>query len=325
MNQLPFLSVSMITYQAEAFIAEAIEGVLNQQADFPIELVIGDDCSKDRTRAICAAYAEKYPDIIRVLPPESNLGIAANTARTMGQCRGKYIAVCDGDDIWIDPCKLQKQVAFLERNPGYGAVYTDVETIAETGAPVHDPEQEQIRAMYTQGDVFFKLLEANFINNSTAVFRRELIADHVVYPDRTYQIPDHIRWLHIATKASIHFMDYKSTAYRKHQSGLSVQVPKEKIKGNRSILRRSLYNIILTFHRHHRGHRLNREEQTLVFRRMCSVAFRPHGNSWQQRWQIIRLLPKYFPGLMGLWKIAQAKLTTFFFSSFKTMLLPDYW
>ena len=130
----PLVSVSMICYNAEAFIAESIESILNQKVDFPIELVIGDDCSKDNTRQICETYAEKYPEIIRLLLPENNLGIGGNTARTMGSCRGKYIAVCDGDDIWIDPHKLKRQVDFLEQNPHYGVVYTDVETVSETGA-----------------------------------------------------------------------------------------------------------------------------------------------------------------------------------------------
>lgn len=306
------VSVSMITYHAEAYIREAIEGVLRQQVDFPIELVIGDDCSTDDTRRICEAYVQKYPGIIRLLPAEANMGIAANTARTMGSCRGKYIAVCDGDDIWTDPLKLKQQVDFLERNPAYGIVYTDVETISETGEPVADVEQDEIREMYTQGDVFIKLLQANFINNSTAVFRRELIADLVIAPDRSYQIPDHIRWLHIATCAKVHFINYKSTNYRKHSSGLSVAVPVEKIEGNKRMLRQYLYRILPKFHRHNHTP-LDRAERSVVFRRILSLALRGPGTT-AIRWRILRLAPSYYPGLSNMIKISVSKIIQFFTS-----------
>ncbi len=310
--QHPMVSVSMITYHAEAYIREAIEGVLRQQVDFPIELVIGDDCSTDDTRRICEAYVQKYPGIIRLLPAEANMGIAANTARTMGSCRGKYIAVCDGDDIWTDPLKLKQQVDFLERNPAYGIVYTDVETISETGEPVADVEQDEIREMYTQGDVFIKLLQANFINNSTAVFRRELIADLVIAPDRSYQIPDHIRWLHIATCAKVHFINYKSTNYRKHSSGLSVAVPVEKIEGNKRMLRQYLYRILPKFHRYNHTP-LDRAERSVVFRRILSLALRGPGTT-AIRWRILRLAPSYYPGLSNMIKISVSKIIQLFTS-----------
>ncbi len=323
-SSTPLVSVSMITYNAEKFIGAAIEGVIGQQVDFRIELVVGDDCSTDHTRLICESYAAQYPDIIRVLPPGPNLGIAANTRRTMGSCRGKYIAVCDGDDIWTDPLKLQRQVDFLESHPGHGIVYTDVETISESGALVDDEEQEIIRGMYSSGYVFFKLLQANFINNSTAVFRREWIADHVVYPDRSYQIPDHIRWLHISIRGKVQLLAYKSTQYRKHSQGLSVAVPHSKIVGNRRMFRQSLYHIIPTFHRHYTG-ALNREEKTLLFRRMLSLLFRPPG-SLGDRIRILRLLPAYFPGFRGTVQLAYSKWRKLVLplTAHKVTLLADF-
>ena len=115
----PVVSVCMITYNHEPFIRQAIEGVLMQQAGFPVELVIGEDCSTDRTRAICEEYAETHPEIIRLLPSEKNLGMMPNFMQTLKACTGKYIALCEGDDYWTDPMKLQKQVEFLEGNPEF--------------------------------------------------------------------------------------------------------------------------------------------------------------------------------------------------------------
>src|SRR5688500_16210646 len=93
----PLVSVCMITYNHEAYIAEAIEGVLMQQTDFPFELVIGDDCSTDRTRQICLEFETKFPGIVRVLPVTANVGMMPNLVRALLNCRGKYIALCEGD------------------------------------------------------------------------------------------------------------------------------------------------------------------------------------------------------------------------------------
>lgn len=123
-NNRAMVSVCMITYNHERYIGDAIEGVLMQQTDFPVELIIGEDCSSDNTREIVLEYAEKYPDIIRPLLPESNLGMMKNFIKTMEAAKGKYIALCEGDDYWTDPYKLQKQVDFLEENEGYGFIGT---------------------------------------------------------------------------------------------------------------------------------------------------------------------------------------------------------
>ena len=95
-----------------------------QKTDFPIELIIGEDCSTDSTRKIVLEYAEKYPDIIRPLLPESNLGMMKNFNKTMEAAKGKYIAICEGDDYWTGPFKLQKQVDFLEANRDYAICAT---------------------------------------------------------------------------------------------------------------------------------------------------------------------------------------------------------
>ena len=122
----PLVSVYMITYNHERFIAQAIEGVVMQKTEFPYELVIGEDCSTDNTRAIVESFARKYPDVIRFLPSEKNLGMYSNGNRTLKACRGKYIAVCEGDDYWVRPDKLAKQVDCLEKNPDIAVCFHNV-------------------------------------------------------------------------------------------------------------------------------------------------------------------------------------------------------
>jgi glycosyltransferase involved in cell wall biosynthesis len=120
----PLVSVKMITYNHAPYIAQAIEGVLQQKTDFPFELVIGEDCSTDGAREIVFEYQEKYPDIIRVITSDKNVGAKKNNYRTSQACRGKYVAFCEGDDYWHHPSKLQKQVDYLENHPECGLVYS---------------------------------------------------------------------------------------------------------------------------------------------------------------------------------------------------------
>jgi len=121
----PIISVNMITYNHEPYISQAIECVLKQKTDFPFELVIGEDCSTDGTRKIVMDYAKNYPDIIRVISSEKNVGAANNSKRTIQACRGKYIAWCEGDDYWHNPDKLQKQAEYLENNPECDLIFAD--------------------------------------------------------------------------------------------------------------------------------------------------------------------------------------------------------
>jgi len=118
------LSVCMITFNQEHYIQEAIEGVIMQKCNFNFELIIGDDCSTDNTRSFCEDFVSKYNNI-NLITSNINLGITSNFVRTLQVCNGKYVALCEGDDYWIDPYKLQKQVDFLEANPECILVHTN--------------------------------------------------------------------------------------------------------------------------------------------------------------------------------------------------------
>jgi glycosyltransferase involved in cell wall biosynthesis len=124
MNE-PLVSIGMVTYNHAPYIAQAIEGVLQQQTNFPFELVIGEDCSPDGTREIVSEYHKKHPDIIRLIMSDENIGGLRNFLRIVYACQGKYLAFCEGDDYWHHPNKLQKQVDYLEHHPECGLVFTD--------------------------------------------------------------------------------------------------------------------------------------------------------------------------------------------------------
>ena len=117
------VSVGVITYNQQKTIRQTLDSVLAQKSDFDLEIVIGEDCSTDSTRAICEEYTIHHtPYTIRLLPSQKNLGIMANFARVMQACTGDYVAICAGDDYWCDEYKLQKQLDYFKTHPEVGVV-----------------------------------------------------------------------------------------------------------------------------------------------------------------------------------------------------------
>lgn len=115
------VSVCMITYGHEMFIRQAIEGVLMQQCAFEVEFIISNDCSPDGTDAVIRKTINTHPNgsWVNYIKHDKNLGMMPNFLHTLQKAQGKYIALCEGDDYWTDPLKLQKQVDFLEENKEY--------------------------------------------------------------------------------------------------------------------------------------------------------------------------------------------------------------
>ena len=111
------LSVCMVSYNQEAYIREALDSVLGQKTTFAFEVIVSDDCSKDNTLTLLRDYEAQYPNIVKVITGEQNLGYPNNQRRSLENAKGKYIALCDSDDYWTDSYKLQKQVDYLESHP----------------------------------------------------------------------------------------------------------------------------------------------------------------------------------------------------------------
>lgn len=220
------VSIFMLTYNQEQFIAQTIESVLMQKTNFSYQLVIGEDCSTDVTRSICKSYAQQFPEKIKLLAPlEKNIGLIANYMRTIKECNGKYIAICDGDDYWIDEYKLQKQVDFLENNPDFSIVYTRVRKLFPNGvfkkSVVHPKKTTTID----------DLISDNYIPSVTVLFKN--IQNH------QNQLPDWILnspygdwptylWT-IRNGGKIHFIDEITAVYRM-DIGVSSNIGKKNSK-----------------------------------------------------------------------------------------------
>jgi len=208
----------MITYNHEAYIANSIECVLRQKTDFPFELVIGEDCSTDGTRRIAFDYQAKYPEIVRVVTSEQNVGIRANSRRTHAACRGKYLAYCEGDDFWQRQDKLQMQVSYLEAHPECGLVCSDRDVhyvVSGRTVPSFNryrkrlvPENPTI-ADFVQG---VQGLDCGAVPTCTVVLRKELLerivaADPRLHGGGTFLMGDTQRWAEISHISGLHYID----------------------------------------------------------------------------------------------------------------------
>jgi glycosyltransferase involved in cell wall biosynthesis len=183
----PLVSVYMLTYKHEKFIAEAIEGVIAQQCDFPIELIIGEDCSPDRTGAIVLDYQRRYPHLIRVLTSTKNVGARANAKRCQTTTRGKYVAICEGDDYWHHPRKLQMQTEALMRNSTATLVHTDFDR--RIGDRIlRNWNHRTGKSDLAQGEAFEALLRRMSVVTATAMYKRDILADYL------YAGPDDSSW-----------------------------------------------------------------------------------------------------------------------------------
>lgn len=210
----PFVSVAVMTFNQEKYIAQTLDSILEQKTEFPFEIVIGEDCSTDNTLKICKDYQHKYPEIINLLDNTINLGITRNFHRIAQSCKGKYIAVCAGDDYWTDSLKLQKQYDFLENNPDYGMVHTNYLEYYENENIYINPNIKNI----PQGDVYEELIFKSFICAPTVCFRAELYNEFIdKYLDiiLTWIMEDRPMWLYFASKSKIAYLEDKGTVYRK--------------------------------------------------------------------------------------------------------------
>lgn len=160
------ISVVVVTYNQAATIGRTLDSILMQQCHLPFEIVIGEDCSTDDTRTICQDYAEKHPDIIRLICNERNKGIVDNYYDCLLACRGKYIADCAGDDFWIDTQKLEKEVKVMENHPEVTMVITNWQYYNEHTRET-TPSRQQLYAPITHGK---DLLRAIITQQNMSVF-----------------------------------------------------------------------------------------------------------------------------------------------------------
>ena len=180
----PLVSICATTYCHEAYLRQTLDSLLAQQVRFPFEILIHDDCSPDGTVAIIREYAQKYPEIVLPLYETENQysqNIPINETFNFPRARGKYIALCEGDDYWLDTAKLQKQIDHMESDPGCTFSFTNGMIHDETGLrpdrvflPYYESERPYLKAqsaVYTLGEI----ARLSFIPTASFVFRTDAL------------------------------------------------------------------------------------------------------------------------------------------------------
>lgn len=209
------VSVCTITYGHEKYIYETIESVLNQKTSFEIEFIIANDNSPDNTDEIILKYIKNHPkgNYIKYFKHPENLGMIPNFNFALQQCKGKYVALCEGDDYWTDPLKLQKQVDFLESNSAYsGSAHQSTLLIDNAKSSFF---KEPVPSDISVND----LIEGRLFHTASVIFRRSIL-------DLYRQMPivhsgDRLINFCMAITGKIRFFDSSMCIYRLHSLGMS--------------------------------------------------------------------------------------------------------
>ena len=225
-NDRPLVSVVMLTFQHERFVAQAIESVLSQQTRFPFELIIGEDGSQDETLFICRKYERRYPDRVAVISTGENVshnGESHNFLRTCRRCSGEYVAFCEGDDYWTDPLKLQKQVDYMNAHLDCTVCFHPVLEHWEDGGGVDNESPVGWHRFLKKSPALAELLRRNFIQTSSVMYRWN--PDGKLFSEFPLKELPGDWLLHIlhARHGEIGFIPDVMAVYRRHVGGLWMQ------------------------------------------------------------------------------------------------------
>lgn len=226
----PMVSIRCITYNHEPYIRQCLEGFVMQKTNFRFEAIVHDDASTDRTADIIREYAAKYPNIIKpIYETENQYSKRDGSLRRImdAACTGKYIALCEGDDYWIDPLKLQKQVDFLEANPEYGMCCGNAYKYREIANRNCGPMNKGIPQCSdndNREDTFnaIALGIGGLIVTGTVIYRNQLRSE-IIENDRNFMMGDTPMWLDLSQLAKIKYVDEILSVYRIHEGSVSKQ------------------------------------------------------------------------------------------------------
>jgi glycosyltransferase involved in cell wall biosynthesis len=223
MNETTKLSVFMMVYNHEKYIAQALDSVLMQKVDFKYEIVLGEDCSTDSTRKIVVKYAQRYPSKFKLLLHKTNIGVVNNQNEVFKNCTGKYIAVLEGDDYWTDPLKLQKQVDFLEANSEFSACAHQSELVFQDSTRESRVFRKNVPSKIQLKDV----IEERLFHTASIIFKTEImhnqsLPSNIISGDRALYIL-------CATNGPIKFLEDSMCVYRKNEKGLSSNITSNKM------------------------------------------------------------------------------------------------
>jgi glycosyltransferase involved in cell wall biosynthesis len=220
------LSILVPTFNHGKFITQMLDGALMQKTNFDHEIIIGDDASTDDNAIIIKEYADRFPDKIRAFLHTQNLGPKTpqelggknNVAFLFAQCKGEYIALCEGDDFWTDDLKLQKQITFLDNNPTFALCHHHLEVIYQDNSPSHEFNPENQRDTSSLEDLLRD--ESWFLGTASTVFRNVFKQG---MPDWWWKTAsgDLGIFIEVAKYGKIKYFPKSMGCYRKHSGGMT--------------------------------------------------------------------------------------------------------
>ena len=230
----PQVSVFCMVYNHEPFLEQCLEGLLMQKCLFDFEIVVGEDCSKDKSREILLKYQSKFPGKFNLLLHNQNVGAVNNQNIVLSNCTGKYIAMCEGDDYWTDPLKLQKQVDFLEVNHDYGLVHTNNKILNQRTQKFIDRIlRKEAEDELDATDLLYAILNSQYIiSTQTALFRRIFLKE-VIFENK-FIMGDTPLWLQLSQLTKFKFLNEITSIYRSNLGSVS---------NSKGILNRKKFNI----------------------------------------------------------------------------------
>ena len=218
MSNTIMVSVVMITYKHEAYITQAIEGVLMQETNFEYELIIADDCSPDKTEEVVRNIISTHPKghNIKYFRHDTNIGMQPNGIFALQQCKGKYVAICEGDDYWTDPLKLQKQVDFLEGNEDVICVTHNVQIVHGKDICSNFPGLGD--TFLSTRDVLFER-DYNYLPTGSYVFRQSFFERNTSNLQKYVDFGDWPIIFQLSLLGDVYHMQDVLGVYRKHSGG----------------------------------------------------------------------------------------------------------
>ncbi len=213
----PKVSILCLSFNQKDFIKQTLEGFLMQKTDFGFEVLINDDASTDGTAQILKEYEKKYPDIVKPIYQKENQyskGFRGMmTQNLFPLAKGTYLALCEGDDYWTDPQKLQLQVDFLDAHPDYAVCFHKVKIMYE------DKSHEDYIYPDVPDETWYtteQLLRANYIQTNSVMYRKQSYEDIAtdVMPGDWYM---HLYHAHFG---KVKLIDRVMSVYRKHEGGV---------------------------------------------------------------------------------------------------------
>ena len=222
----PVVSISCITYNQAPFIRECLESFLMQKTTFPFEILIHDDASTDGTTEIIKEYQAKYPDIIKPIFREQNLysqGIRMINRFNYERAQGKYIALCEGDDFWSDPHKLQIQYEAMESDPDCSICYHD-RYILDCIRGLYFPEPELPEIPADRNEVLRQILLCERVMTQCFFFRRDALErcfDDILQSTKNFPMGDLQSLIFLAREGKVKYLHRRMAVYRIAENSVS--------------------------------------------------------------------------------------------------------